>query len=109
MRYSTLYVESVAKWTVVDTLSDGFALEFFDTERDAHFAAKFEEFRWNCSTDSCSSGDGVGEGDGSRTSSRRSSTLRFARSRTSRTFSSRTIPTASSVRSRIIDSTSRPT
>jgi len=46
MRYSTLYVESVDKWTVVDTLSDGFALEFFDTERDAHFAAKFEEFRW---------------------------------------------------------------
>ena len=46
MRYSTLYVESEKKWTVIDTLSDGFALEFFDTERDAHFAAKFEEFRW---------------------------------------------------------------
>ena len=46
MRYSTLYVESENKWTVVDTLSDGFALEFFDTERDAHFAAKFEEYRW---------------------------------------------------------------
>ena len=46
MRYSTLYVESEDKWTVVDTLSDGFALEFFDTERDAHFAAKFEEFLW---------------------------------------------------------------
>lgn len=47
MRYSTLYVDSVGKWTVVDTLHDGFALEFFDTERDAHFAAKFEEFRWS--------------------------------------------------------------
>ena len=46
MRYSTLYLDSVGKWTVVDTMYDGFALEFFDTERDAYFAAKCAEFRW---------------------------------------------------------------
>ncbi|MDA1089536.1 MAG: hypothetical protein O3A85_04395 [Proteobacteria bacterium] len=46
MRFSSLYVESVDKWTVVDTLYDGYILKFFDTERDAYFAAKFEEYRW---------------------------------------------------------------
>lgn len=47
MRYTTLYADSVGKWAVIDTLSDGSALEFFSTERDAHIAAGFEEFRWS--------------------------------------------------------------
>ncbi len=47
MRYSAIYVDSVGKWGVIDTLSDGFVLEFFDTERDARLCAKFEEYRWN--------------------------------------------------------------
>jgi len=47
MRYSALYVDSVGKWAVVDALSDGFVLEFFDTEKDARFSAKFEEYRWD--------------------------------------------------------------
>ena len=46
MRYSALYVDSAGKWAVVDTLSGDFALEMFDTERDARIAAKFEEYRW---------------------------------------------------------------
>lgn len=47
MRYSAIYVDSVDKWGVIDTLSDGFVLEFFDTERDARLSATFEEYRWN--------------------------------------------------------------
>ncbi len=47
MRYSAIYVDSVDQWAVMDTLSDGFVLEFFDTEQDARISANFEEFRWN--------------------------------------------------------------
>lgn len=47
MRYSAIYVDSVGKWGVIDTLSDDFALEFFDAELDARLSAKFEEYRWN--------------------------------------------------------------
>ena len=46
MRYSALYVDSVGKWAVVDTLSDGFVLEFHESEKQALKAAKFEETRW---------------------------------------------------------------
>ena len=35
MRYTAIYVDSVRKWAVIDTLSDDFALDFFATERDA--------------------------------------------------------------------------
>ena len=35
------------KWAVVDTLSDGFVLEFHETEKQALKAAKFEETRWD--------------------------------------------------------------
>ncbi len=47
MRYSAIYVDSVGQWGVIDTLSDGFVLELFDTEQDARLSAKFEEYRWN--------------------------------------------------------------
>ncbi len=47
MRYSAIYVDSVGKWAVTDTLSDDFVLVFFDTEQDARLSAKFEEYRWN--------------------------------------------------------------
>ena len=47
MRYSAIYVDSVGKWAVIDTLSDDFVLEFFETEQDARLSAKFEEYRWN--------------------------------------------------------------
>ena len=47
MRYSALYVDSVGKWAVVDTLSDGFVLEFHENEKQALKAAKFEETRWD--------------------------------------------------------------
>ncbi len=47
MRYSALYVDSVGKWAVVDTLSDGFVLEFHETEKQALNTAKFEENRWD--------------------------------------------------------------
>ena len=47
MRYSAIYVDSVGQWGVIDALSDGFVLEFFDTEKDARLSAKFEEYRWN--------------------------------------------------------------
>ena len=47
MRYSAIYVDSVGKWAVIDTLSDDFVLEFFDNEQDARLSAKFEEYRWN--------------------------------------------------------------
>ena len=47
MRYSALYIDSVGKWAVVDTLSDGFVLEFQETEKQALKAARFEENRWD--------------------------------------------------------------
>ena len=47
MRYSALYVDSVGKWAVVDTLSDGFVLEFYETKKEAQKAAKLEEQRWD--------------------------------------------------------------
>ncbi len=47
MRYSAIYVDSIGKWGVIDALSDGFVLEFFDSEQDARLAAKFEDYRWN--------------------------------------------------------------
>lgn len=47
MRYTAIYVDSVRKWAVIDTLSDDFALDFFDTERDARVAAGLEENRWS--------------------------------------------------------------
>jgi 3-methyladenine DNA glycosylase AlkD len=47
MRYSALYVDSIGKWAVVDTLSDGFILQFHKTEKQALKAAKFEEKRWD--------------------------------------------------------------
>ncbi len=46
MRYSAIYVDSVDKWAVVDTLSDDFVPVFYDSERDAENAAKSEENRW---------------------------------------------------------------
>jgi 3-methyladenine DNA glycosylase AlkD len=41
-----IYVDSVDKWAVVDTLSDDFVPVFYDSERDAENAAKSEENRW---------------------------------------------------------------
>ncbi len=46
MRYAAIYVDSVDKWAVVDTLSDDFVPVFYDSERDAGNAAKSEENRW---------------------------------------------------------------
>jgi hypothetical protein len=46
MRYSALYVETVHKWAIVDTLSGDFALEFFDTEQAAQRTAETVENRW---------------------------------------------------------------
>lgn len=46
MRYSAIFVDSVDKWAVVDTLSDDFVPVFYDSERDAAKAAKSEESRW---------------------------------------------------------------
>ena len=47
MRYTAIYVDSVRKWAVIDTLSDDFALNFFATERDTRLAAGLEETRWS--------------------------------------------------------------
>ena len=47
MRYSAIFVDSVDKWAVVDTLSDDFVPAFYDNERDAENAAKSEDNRWN--------------------------------------------------------------
>ncbi len=47
MRYTAIYVDSVRKWAVIDTLSDDFVLDFFATERDARVAAGSEENRWS--------------------------------------------------------------
>ncbi len=46
MRYSAIFVDSVEKWAVVDTLSDDFVPAFYDSELDAENAAKSEENRW---------------------------------------------------------------
>lgn len=46
MRYSAIFVDSVDKWAVVDTLSDDFVPVFYDSQRDAENAAKSEENRW---------------------------------------------------------------
>ncbi len=46
MRYSAIFVDSVGKWAVVDTLSDDFVPSFYDSERDAENAARSEENRW---------------------------------------------------------------
>ena len=47
MRYRAIYVDSVRKWAVIDTLADDFALDFFDSEKDARVAAGAEENRWS--------------------------------------------------------------
>ena len=47
MRYTPIYVDSVRKWAVIDTLSDDFVIDFFATERDARLAAGSEENRWS--------------------------------------------------------------
>ncbi len=47
MRYTAMYVDSVRKWAVIDTLADDFVLDFFATERDARVAAGAEENRWS--------------------------------------------------------------
>jgi len=46
MRFSAIYVDSMRKWAVIDTLSDNFQLEVFDNEGDARLAARSEEARW---------------------------------------------------------------
>ncbi len=46
MRYSAIFIDSVEKWAVVDTLSDDFVPAFYDSERDAKNAAESEEKRW---------------------------------------------------------------
>jgi hypothetical protein len=46
MRFSAIYVDSMRKWAVIDTLSDNFELAVFDSERDARRAARREETRW---------------------------------------------------------------
>jgi hypothetical protein len=46
MRFSAIYVDSMRKWAVIDTLSDNFELALFDSERDARSAARSEESRW---------------------------------------------------------------
>jgi len=47
MRYSTIYVDSIGKWAVVDTLSDGSVLNFHGSEKEACQAADLEESRWD--------------------------------------------------------------
>lgn len=46
MRYSTLYVDSVRRWAVLDELSGATGLQLFDTEAEARAAAEIEERRW---------------------------------------------------------------
>jgi hypothetical protein len=46
MRFSAIYVDSMRKWAVIDTLSDNFELEVFENERDARHAARSEEAHW---------------------------------------------------------------
>ena len=46
MRFSAIYVDSMRKWAVIDTLSDNFQLAVYDREDDARRAARSEETRW---------------------------------------------------------------
>ena len=46
MRFSAIYVDSMRKWAVIDTLSDNFQLAVYDCEGDARLAAGNEEARW---------------------------------------------------------------
>lgn len=46
MRFSAIYVDSMRKWAVIDTLSDNFQLAVYDREGDARRAARSEEARW---------------------------------------------------------------
>ncbi len=46
MRYSVIFVEKLAKWAVVDTMSTGFTLDLHEKEKDAEDAASSEEKRW---------------------------------------------------------------
>ncbi len=46
MRFSAIYVDSMGKWAVIDTMSDNFALATFDDEKDAQRAAKAEDDHW---------------------------------------------------------------
>ncbi|MFQ5764461.1 MAG: hypothetical protein ACE5GT_05990 [Rhodospirillales bacterium] len=47
MRYSTLYVDSVRRWAVVDGFSGATGLRLFETEAEARAAAAIEERRWS--------------------------------------------------------------
>lgn len=46
MRFSAIYVDSMRKWAVIDTLSDNFELDVYESETDAKRAASNEEARW---------------------------------------------------------------
>lgn len=46
MRFSAIYVDSMRKWAVIDTLSDNFAVAMFDDRRAAQSAAEAEEDHW---------------------------------------------------------------
>ncbi|MBI1985572.1 MAG: hypothetical protein HYZ04_02915 [Rhodospirillales bacterium] len=46
MRFSAIYVDSMRKWAVIDTLSDNFQLDVYEREVDARRAARNEETRW---------------------------------------------------------------
>lgn len=46
MRFSAIYVTSMRKWAVIDTVYDNFELAVFENERDARRAAWSEETRW---------------------------------------------------------------
>jgi hypothetical protein len=46
MRFSAIYVDSMRKWAVIDTLSDNFQLDVYEREVDARHAARREEARW---------------------------------------------------------------
>jgi len=47
LRYSVIFVEKLAKWAVVDSMSAGFTLDLHEMEMDAEDAAIKEEKRWN--------------------------------------------------------------
>jgi hypothetical protein len=46
MRFTAIYVDSMKKWAVIDTLSDNFQLAVYDSESAARLAAGREENRW---------------------------------------------------------------
>ena len=46
MRFTAIYVDSMKKWAVIDTLSDNFQLAVYDNEASARRAATREENRW---------------------------------------------------------------